>query len=101
MSSHGIIITRDAFNAIKYAYLKNAREMVRYYESYASMYDGIDYNLHDELKTVDIFVKSIDNAINCFYEDPKGFPMIPDWKRVESAVDNVFEKLTDAIENPF
>jgi len=100
MSSNGIIISRDAFHAIRHAYLKNAREFVRYYESYVSMYDGIEYNLHNELKTVDIFAQSIDDAISCFYDDPKGSPMIPDWKRVESAVGDVFEKLIAAVENP-
>jgi glucosyl-3-phosphoglycerate synthase len=100
MSSHGIIISRDAFNAIRHSYLKNAREFVRYYESYASMYEGIEYDLHNELKTVDVFAQSIDDAISFFYENPKGSPMIPDWKRVESAVSNIFNKLTSAVENP-
>jgi glucosyl-3-phosphoglycerate synthase len=100
MSSDGIIIGHDAFNAIRHAYLKNAREFVRYYESYASMYDGLEYNLHEELKTVDVFSQSIDHAIESFYNNPKGSPMIPDWKRVESAVDNIFSKLVYAVENP-
>jgi hypothetical protein len=35
------------------------------------------------------------------YDNPKGSPMIPDWKRVESAVPGILEKLVKAVENPF
>jgi glucosyl-3-phosphoglycerate synthase len=100
MSSNGMIIGIDAFHAIRLAYLKNAREIVGYYESYAGMYDGIEYNFHDELRTVDIFLQSIDYAIQSFRENLKGSPMIPDWKRVESAMEGILQKIAEAIENP-
>ncbi|MBN2274318.1 MAG: hypothetical protein JXR41_06205 [Bacteroidales bacterium] len=101
LASNGRIIGRDTFNSIRLAYLKNAREIVGIYESYADMYSHrIAFDFHDELKIVELFAQGIDHAAKIFYDNPKGSPMIPDWKRVESAVDGVLEKLADAVENP-
>jgi glucosyl-3-phosphoglycerate synthase len=101
LASNGRIMGHDTFNSIRLAYLKNAREMAGIYESYAAMYSQrISYDFHDELKTVEIFAQGIDHATENFYNDPKGSPMIPDWKRVESAVSGVLKKLVQAVENP-
>jgi glucosyl-3-phosphoglycerate synthase len=101
LASNGRIMGLDVFNSIRLAYLKNAREIAGIYESYAEMYsDRITYDFHDELKTVDLFAQGIDHATKNFYSNPKGSPMIPDWKRVESAVDGVLKKLAHAVENP-
>jgi glucosyl-3-phosphoglycerate synthase len=101
LASNGRIMGRDTFNSIRLAYLKNAREMVGIYESYAEMYSHrITYDFHDELKTVELFAQGIDHATESFYTNPKGSPVIPDWKRVESAVSGVLKKLAAAVENP-
>ncbi len=101
LASNGRIMGQDTFNSIRLAYLKNAREIVGIYESYADMYSHrISYDFHDELKTVELFAQGIDHATQSFYNNPKGSPMIPDWKRVESAVDGVLKKLVRAVENP-
>jgi glucosyl-3-phosphoglycerate synthase len=101
LASNGRIMGQDTFNSIRLAYLKNAREMAGIYESYAAMYSHrISYDFHDELKTVEIFAQGIDHATENFYNNPKGSPMIPDWKRVESAVDGVLGKLAKAVEEP-
>lgn len=101
LASNGRIMGMDTFNSIRLAYLKNAREMVGFYESYAEMYSHrLSFDFHDELKTVELFAQGIDHATDLFYNNPKGSPMIPDWKRVESAVDGVLKKLADAVEKP-
>jgi glucosyl-3-phosphoglycerate synthase len=101
LASNGRIMGQDTFNSIRLAYLKNAREITGIYESYADMYSHrISYDLHDELKTVELFAHGIDHATKLFYNNPKGSAMIPDWKRVESAVEGVLKKLVQAVENP-
>lgn len=100
LASNGRIFGADTFNSIRHAYLKNAREVVGFYESYAEMYsERITYDFHDELKTVEVFAKGIDKARESFYVDTSVSYMLPDWKRVESAVDNVLFKLATAVEN--
>jgi hypothetical protein len=49
---------------------------------------------------VELFAHGIDHATKLFYNNPKGSAMIPDWKRVESAVEGVLKKLVQAVENP-
>lgn len=101
LASNGRILGTDTVNSIRFAYLKNAREAVGMYESYADMYDNrIDYDFHEELKTVELFAKGIAHAAESLYNTPKESVMLPDWKRVESAVEDIQSKLIAAIENP-
>jgi glucosyl-3-phosphoglycerate synthase len=101
LASNGRILGTDTVNSIRYAYLKNARDAVTMYESYADMYDArIMYDFHEELKTVEIFAKGIAHAAESLYSTPKESVMLPDWKRVESAVKNIHTKLIEAVENP-
>jgi glucosyl-3-phosphoglycerate synthase len=101
MSSNGRIMGKDTFNAIRNAYLKNAREFVWVYEAFSGMYDDrIKYDYHKEMCAVELFTESLDAATEQFFNNPRGSPMIPDWKRVESAVGGVLERLVHAVENP-
>jgi hypothetical protein len=64
--------------------------MVGIYESLAEMYDKrIGFDFHEELKTVEIFAKAIDSGVVDFNDQHFGSPLIPDWKRVESAIDGI------------
>lgn len=99
MSSNGRIMGKDTFNAIRNAYLKNAREFVWIYEAYSGMYEErIKYDYHKEMCAVELFADSLETATEQFFINPRGSPMIPDWKRVESAVDGVLERLIYAVE---
>jgi glucosyl-3-phosphoglycerate synthase len=101
MAGNGRVIGHDTFNAVRHAYLKNAREMVYIYESFSEMYsDRLTYHYHDEMSAIELFAESIDDAVKQFYDNPKGSVLIPDWKRVESAVDGIMEKLISAVEDP-
>jgi glucosyl-3-phosphoglycerate synthase len=101
LASNGRVLGTDTVNSIRYAYLKNAREAVGMYESYADMYDDrITYDFHEELKTVELFAKGIAHAAESLYNTPKESVMLPDWKRVESAIDDIQMKLISAVETP-
>lgn len=101
MAGNGKVIGHDTFNAVRHAYLKNAREIVYVYESFAEMHDNIiSFDYHSEMSAIEMFAESIDSAVKQFYENPKGSILIPDWKRVESAVDGILDKLVLAVENP-
>jgi glucosyl-3-phosphoglycerate synthase len=101
MASNGRILGTDTVNSVRFAYIKNAREAVSMYESYADMYDSrVSYDFHEELKTVELFAKGIANAAESLYHMPRESVMLPDWKRVESAIDDIQSKLISAVENP-
>ncbi len=100
LASNGRILGTDTVNSIRFAYLKNAKEAVGVYESFADMYDHIiRYDFHEELKTVELFSKGIAHAAESLYSTPRESVMLPDWKRVESAIDNIHSKLITAVDS--
>jgi glucosyl-3-phosphoglycerate synthase len=99
LASNGVSLNNEIFRTVRLTYLKHAREMVGIYESLAEMYDRrISFDFHDELKIVEIFAKAIDAGVADFNSQHFGSPLIPDWKRVESAIDGILENLVDAVD---
>jgi len=99
LASNGVSLNADIFRTIRLTYLKHAREMVGMYESLAEMYERkITFDFHEELKTVELFAGAIDSGVVDFCDQHYGSPLIPDWKRVESAIDGILPELLRAVE---
>jgi glucosyl-3-phosphoglycerate synthase len=99
LTSNGVALNNEIFRTIRLTYLKHAREMVGIYESLAEMYDEhISFDFHEELKTVELFARAIDSGVVDFFDQHYGSPLIPDWKRVESAIDGILTDLVTAVE---
>jgi len=97
--SNGVSLNTEIFRTIRLTYLKHAREMVGMYESLAEMYEKrITFDFHEELKTVELFAGAIDNGVLDFCDQHYGSPLIPDWKRVESAIGGILADLVSAVE---
>ncbi len=99
LASNGVSLNTEVFRTIRLTYLKHAREMVGMYESLAEMYERrITFDFHEELKTVELFAGAIDSGVVDFCDQHYGSPLIPDWKRVESAIDGILPDLLKAVE---
>ncbi len=99
LASNGVSLNTEIFRTIRLTYLKHAREMVGMYESLAEMYERrITFDFHEELKTVELFAGAIDSGVVDFCDQHYGSPLIPDWKRVESAIDGILPDLLRAVE---
>jgi glucosyl-3-phosphoglycerate synthase len=99
LASNGVSLNTEIFRSIRLTYLKHAREMVGIYESLAEMYERrISFDFHEELKTVETFASAIDSGVLDFCDQHFGSPLIPDWKRVESAIDGILGDLVTAVE---
>jgi glucosyl-3-phosphoglycerate synthase len=99
MASNGVSLNSEIFRTIRLTYLKHAREMVGIYESLAEMHDTrISFDFHEELNTVETFATAIDSGVLDFCDQHFGSPLIPDWKRVESAIDGILNDLVSAVE---
>ncbi len=99
LASNGVSLNTEVFRTIRLTFLKHAREMVGIYESLAEMYDKrIGFDFHEELKIVEIFASAIDSGVVDFNDQHFGSPLIPDWKRVESAIDGILSDLVSAVE---
>lgn len=99
LASNGVSLNTEVFRSVRLTYLKHAREMVGIYESLADMYDQrIKFDFHEEIKTVETFASAIDSGVIDFCDQHFGSPIIPDWKRVESAIDGILGELVNAVE---
>ncbi len=99
LASNGVSLNSEIFRTIRLTYLKHAKEMVGMYESLAEMYERrISFDFHEELKTVELFAGAIDSGVADFDDQHYGSPLIPDWKRVESAIDGILPDLLRAVE---
>lgn len=100
LASNGVSLNSEVFRTVRLTYLKHAREMVGIYESLAEMYDKrITFDFHEEIKTVETFASAIDSGVLDFCDQHFGSPLIPDWKRVESAIDGILADLVTAVES--
>ncbi len=99
LASNGVMLNSEVFRTVRLTYLKHAREMVGIYESLAEMHDSrISFDFHEEIKTVEAFAKAIDSGVLDFCDQHFGSPLIPDWKRVESAIDGILNDMVTAVE---
>jgi glucosyl-3-phosphoglycerate synthase len=85
---------------LKHTYLANARAYVRVYESYAQMNALAKFDRHQELGLIELFADALDQAFTEFQEHLFGSPMMPEWRRIEIALDGVMPDLVTAFENP-
>jgi glucosyl-3-phosphoglycerate synthase len=99
VASGGSILTQDFRRTLKHAYLANARGYVRIYESYAEMNSLQKFDRHQELGLIEVFAGALDKAFGEYQNHPFGSPTIPDWRRIEVALDGILPELVNAFEN--
>jgi glucosyl-3-phosphoglycerate synthase len=99
ISSQGIVLSREFFRTLKLTYLTHARNIVGVYEAFAEMHDLNAYDLHREFTAVETFANALDTAFDDFHQYPFGAPLIPDWRRIEVAIDGIMQELTTALDN--
>ncbi|WP_321475165.1 hypothetical protein [uncultured Paludibaculum sp.] len=94
----GAVIQDELLKAtLPHSYAKAAGEMVTRYAADAS-FNGLDYDLHSEEFSVEIFSESLASAGREFVENPMGVPALPSWLRMEHAVPEAFARLITAAE---
>jgi len=97
LATHGVVFSQGSFRAIKAAYFRIALDMVETYRNDAVM-NGLAFDLHEEEEQVELFAQNILRASAHFLENPMETPFIPNWNRVVSAMPDVLQRFTDAVE---
>lgn len=95
LSVNGEIISEEHLRALKSTYLRTAMDMAEMYKSDAVM-NGLDYNIHMEEKTVELFTSNIIEAGRQFLDKPEEPPFVPRWNRVRHAVPGILEQIERA-----
>ena len=99
LASGGSILTQDFLRTLKHTYLANARGYIRIYESYAEMNSLQKFDRHQELGLIEVFAGALDKAFEEYQNHPFGSSTIPDWRRIEVALDGILPELVNAFEN--
>ena len=58
------------------------------------------FDRHQELGYIETFASTLDRAFAEFQDHLFGSPVIPEWRRIEVAVDGIMTELVDAFDNP-
>ena len=97
MATQGTVFSNETFRTLKATYLRIALDFVETYHNDCK-FNGLDHDIHTEEAAVEVFAENLVHAGQKFLENPMETPFIPSWNRVVSAMPDVFEQLTQAVE---
>jgi glucosyl-3-phosphoglycerate synthase len=97
LATDGITFTDESLRTTKATYYRIALDLVDSYRNDA-IFNGLEYQTHEEESMVELFAKNIKHAGKLFLEDNDPAPFIPSWQRVSSAMPDIFVQLLDAVE---
>jgi glucosyl-3-phosphoglycerate synthase len=97
LTQDGIVLSEAFFRTMLTAYMQEARVTIEKYHA-LSLINGLTYDRHAEIEAVESFVGSIRNAIADFIKDPVGVPMLAAWVRVNAAIPDFEDRISEAVE---
>ncbi|MFT6287073.1 MAG: glucosyl-3-phosphoglycerate synthase [Alcanivorax sp.] len=97
LATRGVTFNTETFRSLKATYYRIALDFVETYHNDAVM-NGLSLDIHAEERAVELFAENIMKAGEAFLDRPMERPFIPSWSRVISAIPDVLERLSDAVE---
>jgi len=97
LATQGVVFSQETFRSLKATYFRMALDIVETCHNDAIM-NGLSLDIHEEEQAVEMFAENIIKAGEVFFNSPMEKPFIPSWNRVISAVPDIFEQLTAAVE---
>ncbi len=98
LASDGVTLSPEFFRTLKATYWRIALEFVELYKADAVM-NGLSYDFHKEEEIIDLFVKNVYQSGIDFLVKPDNKPLMPSWKRVQSALPDVMEEFYQIVED--
>ena len=100
MATFGEVFSEERIRTIKAAYYRIALDLVDAYESDAIM-NGISYDRHNELKSIELFAQNIISAGNDFLTHLKICHLFLVGKELHQLYLDIFEKMLDAVDSDY
>ena len=97
LAVEGIVFSCDLMRTLKACYYRTALDVVDHYNNDALM-SGLHLDRHREEATVELFSRVLVAAGDEFLNRPDESPFIHNWSRVVSAVPDIFDRITGAVE---
>ncbi|MFV0593077.1 MAG: hypothetical protein ACK5M7_17015 [Draconibacterium sp.] len=98
LASDGVTLSPEFFRTLKATYWRIALEFVELYKADAVM-NGLSYDFHKEEEVIDLFVKNVYQSGIDFLHNPDNVPLMPSWKRVQSALPDIMEEFYQIVED--
>ena len=97
LATDGITFSKESLRTTKATYYRIALDLIESYRNDA-IFNGLSYETHEEEMMVELFAKNIKHAGKTFLEDTDKAPFIPSWRRVSSAIPDIYDQLLEAVE---
>ena len=97
LATRGVTFNSESFRSLKATYYRIALDFVETYHNDAVM-NGLTLDIHAEEQAVELFAENIMKAGEAFLDSPMERPFIPSWSRVISAIPDVLQQLSAAVE---
>lgn len=97
LATQGETLSMETFRTIKATYYRIALDFIDHYHSDAVM-NGLKHDIYTEENAVEMFAQNIMNAGHQFLDNPMDTPFLPNWTRVTSAIPEILQELTEAVE---
>jgi len=98
LSAGGCVLSQDFLRTLKHTYLTNARAYVHSYEAFADMNNLAQFDQHQEMATIELFARGLDKAFGEYSDLLFGSPLIPDWRRIEVALEGTSAELVNTFD---
>jgi len=97
MATQGEVFSAERIRTIKASYYRIAIDLVESYENDA-VFNGLRYDRHSEIQAIELFSQNIMEAGQDFLSKSMEAPFMPSWKRVISAMPDIYQQLVRAVE---
>ena len=97
MATQGEVFSTERIRTLKATYFRIALDLVESYHNDA-VFNGLSYDRHKESKAIEVFAENVMQAGHEFLDKAMEIPFMPSWKRVVSAIPDIFDQLTEAVE---
>ncbi len=98
LASDGFTFSPAFFRTLKATYWRIALEFAELYKADAEM-NGLYYDIHKEEEVIDLFVKNVYQSGVDFLQKPDNVPVMPNWKRVLSALPDILDEFYQIVED--
>ncbi len=97
LSAEGVSFDTGNMRTLLMRYVRTAEDTITRYHADA-MINGLIFDRHEEEIAVETFARALRQAIEDFFADPLGAPLIPNWARVSSALPGFLGALREAVD---
>lgn len=96
LATDGLEFTEESLRTTKATYFRIALDLIESYRN-DCFFNGLEYETHEEEGMVELFAENIKIAGQEFLQDVDEAPFIPSWRRVKSAIPDIFPLLLEAV----